>query len=54
MPEGARAAGGPGLTTHMLDTASGKPAEGVRIDFAALKGEAYRLIRTVPPTQSRY
>jgi 5-hydroxyisourate hydrolase len=46
-PKGARAAGAPGLTTHMLDTASGKPAEGVRIDFAALEGEAYRLIRTV-------
>jgi len=51
-PKGARAAGAPGLTTHMLDTASGKPAEGVRIDFAALEGEAYRLIRTVPPTQT--
>ena len=41
------AAGAPGLTTHMLDTASGKPAEGVRIDFSVLEGEAYRLIRTV-------
>jgi 5-hydroxyisourate hydrolase len=44
---GARAAGSPGLTTHMLDTASGKPAEGVRIDFSVLDGEAYRFIRTV-------
>lgn len=43
----ARAAGTPGLTTHMLDTASGKPAEGVRIDFSVLDGGAYRLIRTV-------
>src|ERR1700733_2671940 len=42
-----RAAGSPGLTTHMLDVASGKPAEGVRIDFSVLNGEAYRLIRTV-------
>ena len=41
------AAGSPGLTTHMLDTVSGKPAEGVRIDFAVLEGEAYRLVRTV-------
>jgi 5-hydroxyisourate hydrolase len=41
------AAGAPGLTTHMLDTASGKPAEGVRIDFSVLEGETYRLIRTV-------
>jgi 5-hydroxyisourate hydrolase len=45
--KGARAAGAPGLTTHMLDTVSGKPAEGVRIDFAALEGDTYRLIRTV-------
>jgi 5-hydroxyisourate hydrolase len=45
--KGARAAGAPGLTTHMLDTVSGKPAEGVRIDFAALEGDAYRLVRTV-------
>jgi 5-hydroxyisourate hydrolase len=31
----------------MLDTASGKPAEGVKIDFSVLEGEAYRLIKTV-------
>jgi 5-hydroxyisourate hydrolase len=43
----AYAAGSPGLTTHMLDTASGKPAEGVKIDFSMLEGSAYRLIRTV-------
>src|ERR1700685_3547430 len=43
----ALAAGTPGLTTHMLDTANGKPAEGVRIDFSVLEGSAYRLIRTV-------
>jgi len=35
------------LTTHMLDVASGTPAEGVRIDCSELSGEAYRLIRTV-------
>lgn len=43
----ARAAGTPGLTTHMLDTASGKPAEGVRIDFCALEGGTAKLIKTV-------
>lgn len=43
----ARAAGTPGLTTHMLDTSSGKPAEGVRIDFSEADGEAYRFIRSV-------
>lgn len=46
-PEGLRAAGGPGLTTHMLDTQSGKPAEGVTIDFSVLEGGAYKLIKTV-------
>src|SRR3954464_6411215 len=46
-PHTVFAAGAPGLTTHMLDTASGKPAEGVRIDFSVLEGEAYKLIRTV-------
>jgi len=46
-PRTILAAGAPGLTTHMLDTASGKPAEGVRIDFSVLEGEAYKLIRTV-------
>jgi 5-hydroxyisourate hydrolase len=43
----AGAAGTPGLTTHMLDSASGKPAEGVQIDFSVLDGETYRFIRTV-------
>lgn len=43
----AAAAGTPGLTTHMLDVANGKPAEGVRIDFAVLDGDGYRLVRTV-------
>jgi 5-hydroxyisourate hydrolase len=43
----ALAAGSPGLTTHMLDVASGKPAQGVRIDFSVLKGDAYSLIKTV-------
>lgn len=42
-----RAAGAPGLTTHMLDSANGKPAEGVRIDFSVLEGSTYRLLKTV-------
>jgi 5-hydroxyisourate hydrolase len=41
------AAGSPGLTTHMLDTANGKPGEGVRVDFSVLDGDAYKLIKTV-------
>ena len=43
----ALAAGSPGLTTHMLDTANGKPGEGVRVDFSVLDGGAYKLIKTV-------
>lgn len=43
----ARAAGTPGLTTHMLDVANGRPAAGVRIDFAVLDGDAYQFVRTV-------
>jgi 5-hydroxyisourate hydrolase len=43
----AQAAPSPGLTTHMLDVSSGKPAEGVRIDFSVADGEAYRFILTV-------
>jgi 5-hydroxyisourate hydrolase len=43
----ALSAGTPGLTTHVLDTVSGKPAEGVKIDFSVLEGNAYRLIRSV-------
>jgi 5-hydroxyisourate hydrolase len=40
-------AASPGLTTHMLDTVSGKPAEGVKIDFSVLDGSTYQLVRTV-------
>jgi 5-hydroxyisourate hydrolase len=36
-----------GLTTHVLDTASGKPAAGIQIDFAVLEGDTYRPIKTV-------
>ena len=35
------------LTTHVLDTAVGKPAEGLRIDLYRLDGEERQLIRTV-------
>jgi 5-hydroxyisourate hydrolase len=36
-----------GLTTHVLDTASGKPAEALRIDLFCLDGEVRRLLKTV-------
>jgi 5-hydroxyisourate hydrolase len=43
----ALAAGTPGLTTHVLDTANGKPGEGIKIDFSVLDGETYKLLKTV-------
>ena len=46
-PRKTWAAGSPGLTTHVLDTVSGKPAEGVKIDFSVFEGSEYRLVRTV-------
>jgi 5-hydroxyisourate hydrolase len=36
-----------GLTTHVLDTALGKPAEGMTIDLFRLKGDERVLIKTV-------
>jgi 5-hydroxyisourate hydrolase len=43
----ALAAGSPGLTTHVLDTANGKPGEGIKIEFSALEGDTYKLLATV-------
>ena len=37
-----------GITTHVLDTARGKPGAGMRIDFSVLENGAYRLVKTVP------
>lgn len=35
------------LSTHVLDTSSGQPAAGMRIDFSELDGDRWKLIRTV-------
>jgi hydroxyisourate hydrolase len=35
------------LSTHVLDTTSGRPAAGMRIDFSELQGDHWRLIKTV-------
>ena len=35
------------LSTHVLDTASGRPAAGMRIDFSVIDGERWRLIKTL-------
>ncbi len=34
------------LTTHVLDTTSGRPGKGIRIDLFRLDGEARSLLRT--------
>jgi 5-hydroxyisourate hydrolase len=47
LPSWPALAATPGLTTHMLDTMNGIPAAGVRIDFATLDGETYRLLATM-------
>ncbi|MBP2558094.1 5-hydroxyisourate hydrolase [Neorhizobium galegae] len=36
-----------GLTTHVLDTASGKPAEGLSIDLYRLNGDTREKLTTV-------
>ncbi|CAN7427341.1 hydroxyisourate hydrolase [Pararhizobium sp. LjRoot255] len=35
------------LTTHVLDTALGKPAQGLKIDLFVIEGDQRRLLRTV-------
>jgi len=35
------------LTTHVLDTASGRPAAGMRIDFLERRGDAWQVVKTV-------
>jgi 5-hydroxyisourate hydrolase len=35
------------LTTHVLDTASGKPAAGMEIEFSAREGDGYRVVKTI-------
>lgn len=35
------------LTTHVLDTATGRPAAGLRIDFSELRRDGWHLVKTV-------
>lgn len=39
------------LSTHVLDTVSGKPAQGVRIDLSVQDGESWRLVKSVTTNQ---
>jgi len=43
----AFAAGDGRLTTHVLDTYTGRPAAGVRIDFGVVDGDSFRVLKTV-------
>ena len=36
-----------GITTHVLDTVTGRPGAGMRIDFSRLEGGVYKLVKTV-------
>jgi 5-hydroxyisourate hydrolase len=36
-----------GITTHVLDTVTGRPGAGMRIDFSKLEGGVYKLVKTV-------
>jgi 5-hydroxyisourate hydrolase len=36
-----------GITTHVLDSCSGKPGAGMRVDFSVLEGGSYRFVKTV-------
>lgn len=36
-----------GITTHVLNTVTGKPGTGMRIDFSMLEGDTWRLVKSV-------
>jgi 5-hydroxyisourate hydrolase len=35
------------ITTHVLDTANGRPGAGMKIEFSVLEGQAWQLLKTV-------
>ena len=37
----------PGISTHVLDSYTGKPGAGVKIDFSVRDGAGWKLIKTV-------
>ena len=36
-----------GITTHVLNTVTGKPGAGMRIDFSSLAGDTWKRVKTV-------
>jgi 5-hydroxyisourate hydrolase len=39
------------LTTHVLDTANGRPGAGMRIELSVLEGQAWKPLKTVTTNQ---
>jgi 5-hydroxyisourate hydrolase len=35
------------ITTHVLDTANGRPGAGMKIEFSVLEGQGWKLLKTV-------
>lgn len=35
------------ITTHVLDTANGRPGAGMKIELSVLEGQAWKLLKTV-------
>ena len=35
------------ISTHVLDTASGRPGAGMKVEFSVLEGAAWKLLKTV-------
>jgi 5-hydroxyisourate hydrolase len=39
------------ITTHVLDTANGRPGAGMKIEFSVLEGQAWKHLKTVTANQ---
>ena len=35
------------ITTHVLDTANGKPGAGMKLEFSVLEGQGWKLLKTL-------
>lgn len=40
-----------GITTHVLNTVTGKPGAGMRIDFSVFEGDRFKLVKTIQTNQ---
>ena len=53
MPGGSSGGGGGKLSTHVLDTATGKPAADLRIELWEMRDDGEKLLKTVRTVLSR-